>query len=114
MGDGGVSTSNPLPAIVSAVYILLPTVLLVLGLRYGIAGVASAFVISHAIFYGIELAVLRELVAFPVPAFVAALLKPCLAAAAMVVPLVEVLPLGTLAAEFERSIKAPRFVDRRV
>jgi hypothetical protein len=25
-----------------------------------------------------------------------------------------VLPLGTLAAEFERSIKAPRFVDRRV
>jgi phenylacetate-CoA ligase len=31
-----------------------------------------------------------------------------------VVPLVEVLPLGTLAAEFERSIKAPRFVDRRV
>jgi phenylacetate-CoA ligase len=31
-----------------------------------------------------------------------------------VAPLVEVLPLGTLAAEFERSIKAPRFVDRRV
>jgi phenylacetate-CoA ligase len=31
-----------------------------------------------------------------------------------VTPLVEVLPLGTLAAEFERSIKAPRFVDRRV
>jgi phenylacetate-CoA ligase len=31
-----------------------------------------------------------------------------------VMPLVEVLPLGTLAAEFERSIKAPRFVDRRV
>jgi len=28
-------------------------------------------------------------------------------------PLVEVLPLGTLAAEFERSIKAPRFVDKR-
>jgi phenylacetate-CoA ligase len=28
-------------------------------------------------------------------------------------PLVEVLPLGTLAAEFERSVKAPRFVDRR-
>jgi PST family polysaccharide transporter len=54
-------------------------VLLVLGLRYGIAGVASAFVISHAIFYGIELAVLRELVASPVPAYVAALLKPCLA-----------------------------------
>ena len=26
---------------------------------------------------------------------------------------VEVLPLGTLAAEFERSIKAPRFVDKR-
>lgn len=31
-----------------------------------------------------------------------------------VVPLVEVLPLGTLAAEFERSVKAPRFVDQRV
>jgi phenylacetate-CoA ligase len=31
-----------------------------------------------------------------------------------VAPLVEVLPLGTLAAEFERSVKAPRFVDRRV
>ena len=30
-----------------------------------------------------------------------------------VTPRVEVLPLGTLAAEFERSIKAPRFVDRR-
>ena len=27
---------------------------------------------------------------------------------------VEVLPLGTLAAEFERSIKAPRFVDKRI
>jgi hypothetical protein len=25
-----------------------------------------------------------------------------------------VLPLGTLAAEFERSIKAPRFVDKRI
>ena len=31
-----------------------------------------------------------------------------------VTPDVEVLPLGTLAAEFERSIKAPRFVDKRV
>ena len=31
-----------------------------------------------------------------------------------VVPLVEILPLGTLAAEFERSVKAPRFVDQRV
>jgi phenylacetate-CoA ligase len=31
-----------------------------------------------------------------------------------IVPLVEVLPLGTLAAEFERSVKAPRFVDRRI
>ena len=30
-----------------------------------------------------------------------------------VTPDVEVLPLGTLAAEFERSIKAPRFADRR-
>lgn len=30
-----------------------------------------------------------------------------------VVPIVEVLALGTLAAEFERSVKAPRFVDRR-
>lgn len=29
-------------------------------------------------------------------------------------PEVEILPLGTLAAEFERSIKAPRFVDKRV
>jgi phenylacetate-CoA ligase len=29
-------------------------------------------------------------------------------------PDVEVLSLGTLAAEFERSIKAPRFVDKRV
>ena len=31
-----------------------------------------------------------------------------------VTPDVEVLPLGTLAAEFERSIKAPRFVDKRI
>ena len=31
-----------------------------------------------------------------------------------VLPEVEILPLGTLAAEFERSIKAPRFVDKRV
>ncbi|NJN39797.1 MAG: phenylacetate--CoA ligase [Gammaproteobacteria bacterium] len=30
-----------------------------------------------------------------------------------VVPMVDVLALGTLAAEFERSVKAPRFVDRR-
>jgi phenylacetate-CoA ligase len=30
-----------------------------------------------------------------------------------VVPIVDVLALGTLAAEFERSVKAPRFVDRR-
>ncbi len=30
-----------------------------------------------------------------------------------VVPVVDVLALGTLAAEFERSVKAPRFVDRR-
>jgi phenylacetate-CoA ligase len=30
-----------------------------------------------------------------------------------VAPVVEVLALGTLAAEFERSVKAPRFVDRR-
>lgn len=30
-----------------------------------------------------------------------------------VTPVVEVLALGTLAAEFERSVKAPRFVDRR-
>ncbi len=29
-------------------------------------------------------------------------------------PKVEVLPLGTLATEFERSVKAPRFVDKRV
>ena len=28
--------------------------------------------------------------------------------------LVEVLPLGTLAREFEKSVKAPRFVDQRV
>jgi phenylacetate-CoA ligase len=31
-----------------------------------------------------------------------------------VAPAVEVQPLGTLAAEFEKSVKAPRFVDRRV
>lgn len=31
-----------------------------------------------------------------------------------VAALVEVLALGTLAAEFERSVKAPRFIDRRV
>src|SRR5882724_11399193 len=30
-----------------------------------------------------------------------------------VTPRVEVIPIGTLAAEFERSVKAPRFVDRR-
>ena len=30
-----------------------------------------------------------------------------------VTPVVEMLALGTLAAEFERSVKAPRFVDRR-
>jgi phenylacetate-CoA ligase len=30
-----------------------------------------------------------------------------------VMPSVEVLPLGRLAAEFERSVKAPRFVDQR-
>jgi hypothetical protein len=28
-------------------------------------------------------------------------------------PVVEVLARGSLAAEFERSLKAPRFVDRR-
>lgn len=30
-----------------------------------------------------------------------------------IMPQVEVLPLGTLATEFERSVKAPRFVDKR-
>jgi phenylacetate-CoA ligase len=30
-----------------------------------------------------------------------------------VTPSVEILALGTLASEFERSLKAPRFVDRR-
>jgi len=30
-----------------------------------------------------------------------------------ITPEVTVQPLGTLAAEFERSVKAPRFVDRR-
>jgi hypothetical protein len=30
-----------------------------------------------------------------------------------ITPLVQVLKRGTLAAEFERSLKAPRFVDQR-
>jgi PST family polysaccharide transporter len=67
---------------------LTQVALIGLGLRHGIVGVACAMAATQVLFYGIELAVLRHLVEFDVVAYVSALAKPCLAAAAMALPLV--------------------------
>jgi len=57
--------------------------LALLGVRWGIPGVAAAIAASQVLFYGVELAVLRRLVAFSVPAYLGEAVVPVLAAAAM-------------------------------
>jgi O-antigen/teichoic acid export membrane protein len=54
-----------------------------LGVRWGIPGVALAVAATQVIFYGVELSVLRRLVRFPLGAYLGEALLPGLAAAAM-------------------------------
>jgi Polysaccharide biosynthesis C-terminal domain len=58
-------------------------VLILVGVRYGIPGVALGVAATQIIFYGVELRVLRRMVQFSVPAYLGEALKPGLAAAAM-------------------------------
>ena len=58
-------------------------VLILIGVRYGIPGVALGVAATQVIFYGVELTVLRRMVHFSVPAYLGEALKPGLAAAAM-------------------------------
>ena len=57
--------------------------MILIGVRYGIPGVALGVAASQIIFYGVELTVLRRLVQFSVPAYLGEALKPGLATAAM-------------------------------
>ena len=54
-----------------------------IGVQWGIPGVAVAVAATQIIFYGVELAVLRRLVRFPVAAYLGEALVPGLGAAAM-------------------------------
>jgi O-antigen/teichoic acid export membrane protein len=54
-----------------------------IGVSWGIPGVAVAMAATQAVFYGVELAVLRRMVRFSVPAYLAEALVPALGAAAM-------------------------------
>jgi O-antigen/teichoic acid export membrane protein len=60
-------------------------VLILVGVRYGIPGVALGVAATQIIFYGVELTVLRRMVQFSVPTYLGEVLKPGLAAAAMAV-----------------------------
>jgi O-antigen/teichoic acid export membrane protein len=62
---------------------LTQVVLILVGVRYGIPGVALGVAATQIIFYGVELAVLRRLVQFSVSEYLGGALKPGLAAAAM-------------------------------
>ena len=54
-----------------------------IGVAWGIPGVAVAMAATQVVFYGVELAVLRRMVRFSVPAYLAEALVPALAATAM-------------------------------
>jgi O-antigen/teichoic acid export membrane protein len=62
---------------------LTQVVLILVGVRYGILGVALGVSATEIIFYGVELIVLRRLVQFSMPAYLGEALKPGLAAVAM-------------------------------
>ena len=53
-----------------------PVVSILVGVRYGIAGVALGVAATQVIFYGVELTVLRRMVQFSVPAYLGEALKP--------------------------------------
>ncbi|HKF61296.1 MAG TPA: lipopolysaccharide biosynthesis protein [Dongiaceae bacterium] len=54
-----------------------------IGVAWGIPGVAVAMAVTQIVFYGVELAVLRRMVRFSVPSYLAEALVPALAATAM-------------------------------
>jgi PST family polysaccharide transporter len=54
-----------------------------IGVAWGIPGVATAMAATQIIFYGVELTVLRRMVRFSVPAYLGEALVPAVAAAAM-------------------------------
>jgi len=54
-----------------------------IGVAWGIPGVAVAMAATQVVFYGVELAVLRRVVRFSVPAYLVEALVPALGAAAM-------------------------------
>lgn len=59
------------------------SVLVLIGVRFGVAGVAGAVAVNQLLFYMVELAVLRGVVRFPLGAYLARALPPALAAALM-------------------------------
>ena len=59
------------------------SVLVLIGVRFGVAGVAGAVAVNQLLFYMVELAVLRGVVRFPLGAYLACALPPALAAALM-------------------------------
>lgn len=62
---------------------LIQLVMILIGVRYGIPGVALGVAASQIIFYGVELTVLRRLLQFSVPGYLGEALKPAIAAAVM-------------------------------
>ncbi|HZT20653.1 MAG TPA: lipopolysaccharide biosynthesis protein, partial [Dongiaceae bacterium] len=62
---------------------LVQAALSLLGVRYGIPGVAGAMAAAQIVFYGVELMVLRRLVRFSIPGYLREALLPALASAAM-------------------------------
>jgi PST family polysaccharide transporter len=62
---------------------LTQVVLILVGVRYGIPGVAPGVAATQIIFYGVELTILRRMVHFSIPPYLGEALKPGLAAAAM-------------------------------
>ena len=55
---------------------LTQVVSILVGVRYGIAGVALGVAATQVIFYGVELTVLRRMVQFSVPTYLGEALKP--------------------------------------
>jgi len=73
---------------VTAARSLTQFALILVGMRQGIPGIALAVTTTQIIFYGVDLAVLRRMVPFSVPAYLSDFLKPTLAAAAMAVAVI--------------------------
>ena len=83
---GQVVTALGRPTVRLAVVVaqaVVQVALSLLGVRYGIPGVAAAVAATQVIFYGVELAVLHRMVRFSLPAYLGEALVPGLAAAAM-------------------------------